>query len=179
MYKNTVDSFGSVERLFHWGIFLLVAGMLIAGATLNLLPRGDFKSFVIMMHKSTGFTILVLMAIRLWWRIINPMPKALGPNEFENQLGRLMHIFLYILLFLQPIWGILMSQAFGSPVTIFGLFTLPTILGKNPAVGRVFSEMHTVTAILLTIAVLIHAGAGLKHHFINRDRTLLRMMFGK
>ena len=60
------------------------------------------------------------MIFRLWWRYINPRPRDLGPNAFENQLGRLMHVFLYVLVLLQPIFGILMSQAFGSPVRVFG-----------------------------------------------------------
>lgn len=179
MYRNTDESFGLVSRLFHWVIFLMVVGMLIGGAVLEDLPGGAFKSLVMGLHKSTGVAILLLMILRLWWRYVNPRPRDLGPSAFENQLGRLMHIFLYVLLFLQPIFGILMSQAFGHSVTFFGLFTLPTLMGRNPGAGSVFSEMHEVTALLLTICVVIHAAAAVKHHYIDRDRTLMRMIFGK
>ncbi|WP_373498282.1 cytochrome b [Desulfococcus sp.] len=179
MVKDTVDSFSLVSRLFHWVIALMVVGMLLGGLFVGFLPRGAFKSLVVDLHRSTGFVILVLMALRLWWRSVNPRPKDLGPNAFENQIGRLMHIFLYILVFLQPLFGILMSQAFGSQVSVFGLFTLPAVLPKNPAVGSVFSQMHSITALLLAISVAIHAAAALKHHYIDRDRTLVRMISGK
>lgn len=179
MYKNTDESFGLISRLFHWIIALMVLGMLLGGLILGFLPGGSFKSLVMSLHKSTGVVILLLMVLRLWWKYINPKPRDLGPSEFENQLGRLMHIFLYILLFLQPLSGILMSQAFGYPVKVFGLFTLPVLIGKSPAAGSVFSQVHTVTALLLTICVVIHAAAAIKHHYIDGDRTLMRMISGK
>lgn len=179
MIKDTVESFGLVSRLFHWVVAVMVVGMLLGGLSAGFLPRGDFRSLVVGLHKSTGVTLLLLMMMRLGWRFANPRPRDLGPNTFENQLGRLMHIFLYILVFLQPLFGILMSQFFGSAVSVFGLFTLPALLPKNPAVGSVFSRMHSINALLLAVAVAIHAAAALKHHFIDRDRTLMRMISGK
>mgnify|MGYP000259458054 CR=1 FL=1 len=179
MLKDTVESFGWVSRLFHWVIALMVLGMLAGGLLLGFLPGGGFKSLIVGLHKSTGAAILVLMIFRLWWRYINPRPRDLGPNAFENQLGRLMHVFLYVLVLLQPIFGILMSQAFGSPVRVFGLFTLPSIIGRSDAAGAVFSQMHTITAVLLAIAVAVHIAAALKHHYVDQDRTLMRMISGK
>lgn len=179
MIKDTVESFGLVSRLFHWVVAVMVVGMFLGGLFAGVLPRGDFKSLVVGLHKATGVALLLLMTLRLGWRFANPRPRDLGPNAFENQLGRLMHIFLYILVFLQPLFGILMSQFFGSPVSVFGLFTLPDLLPKNPAVGSVFSQMHSITALLLAISVAIHAAAALKHHFIDRDRTLIRMISGR
>jgi len=179
MIKDTVESFGGISRLFHWVVALMVLGMLMGGLILDILPGGGFRSLIVGLHKSTGVTILLLTALRLGWRYVNPRPRDLGANALENQLGRLMHIFLYVLLFLQPTFGILMSQSFGSPVRVFGLFTLPTIVGRSDAVGSVFHQMHTVTALLLAICVGIHIAAAVKHHYIDRDRTLLRMISGK
>ena len=76
-----------------------------------------------------------------------------------------MHIFLYILLILQPITGIVMSQLSGYPVKVYGLFTLPDFFGKNPALGKVFSEAHSVIATVLAISIVIHVAAALKHHY--------------
>ena len=179
MYKNTDESFGIIARLFHWFIFLMVVGMLIAGAIMDNLPNGTAKSLVMGLHKSTGVAILLLVLLRLCWRIINPKPRDLGVNQFENKLGWLMHIFLYILLISQPITGIVMSQLSGYPVKFYGLFTLPALFGNNPTLGKVFGEVHSVIATLLAISIVIHVAAALKHHFIDRDRTLMRMIIGK
>jgi cytochrome b561 len=179
MYKNTDESFGIIARLFHWLIFLTVVGMLIAGGSLDSLPNGSVKALVIGLHKSTGVVLLLLVLMRLFWRFINPKPRDLGGNQFENKLGHLMHIFLYILLILQPITGIVMSQLAGYPVKVYGLFSLPDFFGKNPSLGKAFGEAHSVIAAILTISIVIHVAAALKHHFIDRDRTLMRMIIGK
>ncbi len=179
MYTNTNESFGIIARLFHWLIFLLVVGMLIAGSTMGSLPNGSVKSLIVGLHKSTGVLILLLVLLRLCWRLINPIPRDLGPNQFENKLGHLMHVFLYILLILQPISGIVMSQLFGYPVQVYGLFTLPTFFDKDPGLGKVFAGAHGVIATVLAISIIIHLAAALKHHYIDRDRTLMRMVVGK
>jgi cytochrome b561 len=179
MYMNTRHQYGLISRGLHWLIFILVLGLLLAGVTLEFLPNGLLKGLVISMHKSFGVVVGLLMGIRLLWRIYNPRPAALGHHAVENYLADVVHVFLYTLLLLQPLVGILMSQAFGYPVTVFGLFSLPTIIWQSPQLGRFFLQCHTVIAVLLAITLVVHAGAALKHHFIDRDRTLLRMLRGE
>ncbi len=178
MYFNTRDTYGLIARILHWLIFLLVAGMLIGGFALSYLPSNGFKSFVISIHKSTGFIILLLMIARLSWRIYNPQPRPLGDSLVLNYAAHVLHIVLYILLFLQPLAGILMSQSYGYPVSVFGLFELPPIIWKSPLLANFFNKVHTVTGILLTVAIIIHAAAALKHHYIDRNRILIRMLKG-
>jgi cytochrome b561 len=179
MFMNTLDQYGLVARVLHWLVFLLVAGMLIGGALLNLLPSGTIKSVIITAHKSVGVIVLVLMLARLAWRFANPVPQPLGSEPVFNTIAHLLHVVLYMLLIIQPLAGILMSQAYGYPVSVFGLFHLPPLIWQSPSLGAFFNEVHTVTAVLLTIAVLAHAAAALKHHFIDHDRTLMRMIKGR
>ena len=178
MYFNTRDSYGLIARTLHWLIFLLVAGMLIGGFSLSYLPSNSFKSFVIFIHKSTGFIIFVLMIARLLWRLYSPPPRDLGESLVLNYAAHVLHIVLYILLFLQPLVGILMSQSYGYPVSVFGIFELPQIIWKSPLLANFFSKVHTVIAVLLTVSISIHAAAALKHHYIDRNRILIRMLKG-
>jgi cytochrome b561 len=175
---NTRQRYGVISRGLHWLIFILVLGLLLAGATLEILPDGVLKGFVTNMHKSVGVVVGLLMGMRLLWRIYNPRPMPLSRHALESYLADVVHVFLYTLLLLQPLVGILMSQAFGYPVKVFGLFTLPTIVWQSPQLGRFLLECHTVIAVLLTVTIGVHVGAALKHHFIDRDRTLLRMLTG-
>lgn len=179
MFMNTPDQYGLVARVLHWLVFLLVAGMLIGGALLNLLPPGGLRSVLIASHKSLGVIVLILMLARLAWRSANPAPQPLGREPVLNTIAHLLHVVLYLLLIIQPLAGILMSQAFGYPVSVFGLFRLPSLIWQSPTLGAFFGDVHTATAVLLTIAVLVHAVAGLKHHFVDRDRTLMRMIHGR
>lgn len=179
MFMNTQDQYGFVSRLLHWLVFILVLGMLLGGLLLEVLPDGWLKGVILNAHKSTGVAVGLLMGGRLVWRLVNPRPKALSPLAVENYLAELVHIVLYILLLLQPLVGILMSQAHGYRVSVFGLFSLPPIIWQSPQLGRFFGQCHTVIAVLLMLTIVIHIGAALKHHFVNRDRTLLRMLRGR
>jgi cytochrome b561 len=179
MIMNTRHQYGLISRGLHWAIFILVLGLLLAGVTLDFLPDSIIKGFVASMHKSFGVVVGLLMGGRLLWRIYNPRPVALGHHAVENYLADVVHVFLYTLLLLQPLVGILMSQAFGYPVTVFGLFSLPTIVWQSPQLGRFFLQCHTVIAVLLAMTIGVHACAALKHQFIDRDRTLMRMLKGK
>ncbi len=95
-----------------------------------------------------------------------------------NYIAHMVHIFLYVVLLLQPLVGILMSQANGYPVSVFGVFKLPSLVWQSPSLGNVLREAHGVTAVLLAAFIVIHAAAALKHHFVDRDRTLMRMLKG-
>jgi cytochrome b561 len=176
MFMNTRDDYGLIARLLHWLVFALVIGMLAAGMSLELLPGGGFRNFVIGMHKSTGVVVLLLMIVRLVWRVSNPRPRDLGNVAALNYIAHVLHVCLYVLLFLQPLSGILFSQAHGYPVSVFGIFTLPPLIWNSAVLGNIFGEIHGVTAVVLTLAIAVHVAAGLKHHFIDRDRTLIRML---
>lgn len=180
MLKNTHDRYGLIARLLHWTVAVLVVGMLLGGIVLLVLPSGGFKNLVGALHKSTGVIILLLMLIRLAWRMANPRPRDLNPaTPGLNVIAHLLHVCLYVLLLIQPLAGILMSQAYGYPVVVFGLFELPPIVWQSPSLGRFFLDVHRVTAVWITIAVAVHVGAALKHHFVDRNRTLMRMVKGR
>ena len=179
MFMNTRDQYGLIARLLHWLLFALVIGMLMGGSVLSFLPSGGVKAFVVVGHKSIGVVVFLLMLVRLLWRSTNPSPQFLGTNPVLNYIAHLLHIVLYILLILQPLTGILMSKAYGYPVSVFGVFELPALVWQSPSLGSFFRQVHGVTAVLLTVVIAIHAAAALKHHFIDRDRTLMRMIKGQ
>ena len=81
-------------------------------------------------------------------------------------------------MFAQPLSGIMMSQAAGFPVSFFGFFELPVFLDKNPELAKTFLTIHGTVWILLVIAVIGHAGAALRHHFIKKDNVLKQMTAG-
>ena len=179
MWMNSHDQYGWIARLLHWLVFILVVGMLLGGVLLSVLPAGGFRGVVVGLHKSVGVLVLLLMIARLLWRRFNPRPVDLEAVPLFRYLAHVLHIGLYTLLFVQPLSGIFMSQAFGYPVSVFGLFSLPPLIWQSPGLGTVFRDIHGATAGVLTVAILIHAAAALKHHFIDQDRTLLRMLKGR
>ena len=178
MLMNTRDQYGLIARLLHWFIAALAIGMIVGGSLLSILPSGGFKAVAIVGHKSIGVVIFLLMIGRISWRLTNPKPRDLGNIPVLNYIAHLVHIFLYVLLLLQPLVGILMSQTYGYPVYVLGVFKLPSLVWQSPSMGNFLREVHGVTAVLLAAFIVIHVAAALKHHFVDRDRTLMRMLKG-
>lgn len=178
MLKNTREEYGLVSRILHWLTFFVVAGMLAGGTLLGVLPDGSIKSIVVSAHKSLGVFVFLLVVVRLLWRLANPRPRFLGTNLLLRYISEVLHVCLYVLLLIQPLAGILMSQAFGYPVVVFGWIEIPTLIWHSPSLGGIFRESHSVTAIILVTVILVHTAAAIKHHYIDGDRTLIRMLKG-
>lgn len=175
--KDTPNRFGLVSIANHWITALLVLGMIALGLYMSDLPRGDEKLQLIGLHKSFGIIILGLALLRLLWRLGNPLPALLGADSaLQRTAARVIHFALFALLFLLPLSGWIMSSAGNHPVSVFGLFTLPELVGQSKAVGGAFKEIHEVLAWTLITVVALHFLAAIKHHFMDGDATLRRML---
>ncbi len=178
--KNTDTSYGNVAKVFHWGMFLLLVGMVIVGIYMHKLPSDtpeqmQYKMGLYNDHKSFGILILILVVLRLGWRMVNAVPKMPDTmSNLENLSAHAMHVLLYVIMFAQPLFGWLMSSYGGHTVKFFGL-ELPALADKDKAMGGFFHEAHEVTAMLLIVAFVIHAGAALFHHYVRKDDVMERM----
>nr|VFJ54190.1 MAG: cytochrome b561 [Candidatus Kentron sp. DK] len=179
MLKNTETGYGAIAKAFHWLLFLMIGFMIVGGNMIAAMPRGAEKFEAIGAHKSLGLLILALILFRLAWRLVNVRPKdPEGVSAIQNRIAHAAHWLLYGLMLAQPLTGILMSQAAGYPVSFFGLFQLPALLGKNPPLAEFFHGAHGVVWVLLALVVITHAGAALYHHFVLKDDVLRRMGWG-
>jgi len=177
--KNTANTYGVVAKIFHWLLFLMLTFSLVAGNIMASMPKGAEKLEAAAIHKSFGAVILMLILLRLVWRLMNETPQL--PDETtaaEAFIAKAMHWGLYALMFAQPLSGIIMSQAAGFPVSFFGLFEFPVFFDKNPELAKTFLSIHGTVWILLVISVVGHAGAALRHHFIKKDNVLKQMTTG-
>lgn len=176
--KNTKYSYGSVTKFLHWLIFLLVLGMVIAGFFMGDISDKGLKSQVFTIHKLTGLTILGLMFIRLIWALMNPKPMLPdGTKRWERLAEHLGHGLLYLLLIAMPLSGWLMSTAAGYSPSFFGLFSIPMpFVAKSDMLKHLGGDMHEIIAWVIVAVVSIHIIAALRHHFVNKDDVLLRMM---
>lgn len=178
--KNTDNSYGNVSKYFHWGMFLILLGLVALGSYMNELPADTpeqmgYKFGLYDMHKSFGILILILVVFRLGWRMINPIPKMPDTmSKIETLSAHVMHLLLYALMFAQPVFGWLMSSYAGFPVKLFGMI-LPSLADKDKAMGDIFHEAHEVGATLLVVTFVIHVAAALFHHFIRKDDVMNRM----
>lgn len=179
MLKNNENTYGVVAKGFHWLLFLMLTFTVIAGNFLASMPKGAEKLQAAGMHKSFGAVLLMLIMLRLLWRLTNKIPKLPdGTTAVQSLLAKGMHWALYALMFAQPLSGIMMSQAAGYPVSFFGLFEFPVFLDKSQGLAEFFRAMHGAVWIVLVVAVIGHVGAALHHHFVKKDNVLKQMTVG-
>ena len=144
----------------------------------DVLPRGPARAAGLLVHISAGIAIMAMLVVRLAWRVGDPPPPAettplvSGPDR----AGRLAHIALYVLLIAVPVSGMVLQFARGNALPVFGLYEIASPWLADRAFARSVKEVHEVLANALVILAALHAGAALFHHWVLRDRTLLRML---
>ena len=176
MLKNTSSSYGTITKLFHWLISIMVICLIIVGFTMANMDPSEQKSQIVAIHKATGVIVLSLVCLRLVWRLINV--EVLLPVDlpsWQKAAARLNHYLLYVCMFLMPISGISMSLFAGYDINVFNIFTIQAF-DRNIAIATLFYKTHQITAFGLVGLITLHILAALFHHFIRKDNVLIRMI---
>lgn len=175
--KNTPDTYGLVNKLVHWLLAITIIGMIFFGWYMGDLEISPDKFKLYALHKSIGITVLALVVFRVFWRLFLGVPKSLPHHkDWEKLLSKAAHLLLYIAIFVMPLSGWLMSSAAGFPVSVFGAFTMPDLIEKNREFGKLLGSVHLLSAWTILVLVSLHVLGALKHHFIDKDETLKRML---
>jgi cytochrome b561 len=168
------DRYSKPAIFFHWVIFLLVALAYLAIEIRG--PKGT-ESRVLWsnVHFWAGSLVLVLAVLRLVWRLWRGAPAELDTSRVLAFLSRLVHLLLYLFIFVQPLLGILMINTGGHPVTLAGLNVNIVLAGADPVARTVIKDAHELIGNAFYWVIGLHAVAAIGHHFVLRDNTLRRM----
>ena len=179
MLKNTEYSYGWVAIFFHWVSVLLVAGLFGVGWWMVELDYySEWYRLAPHWHKSTGLIFALLVVVRLIWKQVNIRPKPLG-SRVEKAMASLVHVALYALLMAIFVSGYLISTADGRGIDVFEWFTVPSVGELFANQEDVAGEVHEYLAYSLIGLALLHALAAIKHHVIDKDDVLRRMLKSK
>lgn len=171
------ERYTSTAVVLHWLVFVLIA----AGAGLAFymtdLPFSPLKLKYYSWHKWIGVSIFIAVVVRLAWRLRHPAPPLpAGTPAWQLRAAHGAHFMLYLLLVLIPLSGWLYSSAAGVQTVYFSLVPLPDLLARDKALAETLKALHGILNNTLFALVAVHAGAALKHHFIDRDGVLARML---
>ncbi|RQH05446.1 cytochrome b [Paraburkholderia dinghuensis] len=174
-YAATADRYSKPAKFFHWLIFLLVA---LAWLSIEVRgPKGtDSRVFWSNVHFWAGSLVLSLATLRLLWRLWHGAPAEIDSKRLFAFLSRLVHLMLYLFIFVQPLLGILMINAAGHPVALQGVDLQITLIGADPIAREIFKNAHELIGNVFYWVVGLHALAAIAHHFVLRDNTLRRMI---
>ena len=176
--KNTAQRYGLVAILLHWLVAATVIGLAILGLWMtDLSYYSPYYRSAPFWHKSIGITLAAVLVLRLLWRWGNPRPAHL-PNHQRWELGMaaVVHGLLYLLLFVIVVSGYLISTAKGQGISVFGWFEIPASITGLPSQADRAGAVHYWVAITVLGLAALHALGALKHHFLDRDDTLRRML---
>ncbi|WP_065761322.1 cytochrome b [Pseudomonas defluvii] len=176
--RNSSSRYGLVSVLMHWGVALAVFGLFGLGLWMvGLDYYSAWRHTAPDLHKSIGLTVLAIMLLRVIWRFVSPPPPTLASySTFTRVSAKAGHSLLYLGLFAVLISGYLISTADGVGIPVFGLFEVPALLSNLPDQADLAGEIHFYVAWGVVIFAGLHALAAFKHHFIDRDATLVRML---
>ncbi|MBD8525001.1 cytochrome b [Pseudomarimonas arenosa] len=175
--RSTDQGWSAISQTLHWLIAVLVIGLGIVGLIMTELPTSPTKIKIYALHKSVGITVLALMVLRLIWRLFDRRPAyPSGMPVWQTSLATLTHGLLYLLLFVMPLSGWLYNSASNFALRYFGWFSLPALSAPDPQLKALALEVHQWGFYLLASLLLVHVAAALKHHWMERDDTLNRML---
>lgn len=164
------------SRFLHWLMALALAANFALGTSVQGMSLSPQKLQMLAWHKWGGITLLALVSLRLLNRLILKPPAPVPAPAWQVRAAAWVHAALYMLMFAIPVSGWMVSSAAGISVVYLGVWELPALLPKNLAWLDMLKLVHKTLNLSLLTLVILHVAAALKHHFINHDRSLIRML---
>ena len=154
-----------------------MAGVVVLGWLVEWAPRGSpGRELLLLLHRSAGLTILLLMLFRAGWRLGHPPPPL--PLQLQGgprALADATHLLLYLLLILMPLAGWLNAAAAGHEVSVFGIVAIPPLLPEDGRVAQLAIAVHLLGQYALYLFVALHLAGALYHGLWRRDGVMRRM----
>ncbi len=178
MFRDSQTSYGGISILLHWASAVAIVGLFGLGVYMVELTYYDpLYNRLPQLHKSIGLLHALVFALGIAWRLANPWPAPVaGIGAIEARVARgAKHVF-YWLIAIVIVSGYLIPTAGGAPISLFGWIDVPALIADLPRQEDVAGLVHRYAAYLLIALASLHAAAALKHHWIDRDATLRRML---
>jgi len=172
-------AYPSTSKWFHWITVGLIAVALPTGFVISHLAE-ESKGAFYAVHQNAGFTVLIVAALRLWWKIRHPVPLDASLPAHMRIAANAVHHLLYAALILQPLLGFFMTNAFGFPqqgeTAYLGLIDFPKFMEAREGLANTLLALHSVLGWAIVVLLCLHIGAVIFHQAIRKDGTLLRMV---
>lgn len=167
--------------ILHWLVAILIAAAFALGITMVDIPGiTPTKLKYFSWHKWLGVTVLGLACVRLIWRLTHASPAyPASMPAWQQKAAHGLHALLYLLIFAVPVSGYFYSLAAGVPVVYLGIWPMPVLIEADPQLKPILKQLHYLLNTALLACIAVHVLAALKHHFIDRDGVLKRMLPGR
>jgi cytochrome b561 len=171
------SQYGTTAKVFHWLIVALLVVQYLIGWLMPGIHRGMKPGAAMAFHISIGTTILLLIVVRLAWRLTHPVAPESSLAPWRRLSAEAVHWLLYALVLATTITGWLFASFRGWSMSFFFLAPMP-MLAENAAAGKIIDGLHQAMEWSLLAVIGLHVAAALAHLFIYRDRIMQRMLPG-
>lgn len=180
----TISRYNGISIALHWILAIALVAIFVVGLYMADLPFSPQRLKLYNWHKWAGISILFLSIVRLAWRLTHrppalPQSVEFGMPQWQLRVYHATHFLLYALFFIVPLVGWAYSSAAGFPIVVFGVLPLPDFVEANKELAELIKPWHQISAFALAGLVVLHVAAALKHHWIDRDGLLQRMLPGR
>jgi len=173
---DITERYNAAAIALHWLTAALILANLALGVSMVPMRISPTKLHLYLWHKSIGVTVFILTSLRVAWRAAHRPPAPVPMPAWQLHAASVSHALLYTLLFLIPLSGWLYSSATGVQVVYLGLLPLPNLVPKDKAYADALRLVHVSLNLTLAAVLIVHTAAALKHHFVDRDGVLARML---
>ncbi len=175
---NDRDNYGLIAIVLHWLVALTVYGLFGLGLWMRELGYYDtWYQLGPWWHKGIGVMLFFTLLLRLAWRLVSPRPDHLPTHKpYERRAATLVHWLLYLLMFSIMLSGYLIPTADGRALEVFDWFSIPAIISGIDGQEDIAGKVHLYLAWSIVVISLLHMLAALKHHLVDHDRSLRRML---
>ncbi len=174
--KDSGRKYGTITILFHWVTAIVMIGMFILGYWMRTLDYySPYYQSAPRIHESIGLLMFVFVPLFLFWRLGNRNPDDSHLKDYERLTAGIVKKLLYLLMLMLLVSGYLLSTIGDTPVQLFNWFTIPAFITIDES-KLLVGKIHEYFAYILMLFAAIHGAAALKHHFIDKDDTLARML---
>jgi cytochrome b561 len=174
--RGEPERYGKLAILLHWMTAALILANWLLGLSMVPMPISPRKLQWYLVHKSIGLTVLLLTSLRLGWRVVRTPPAPVAMPPWQRRAASASHAVLYALLFAIPLSGWLYSSATGVQVVYLGVVPLPNLVPKDRTLADALRLVHVSLNALLFVVFCIHVAAAIKHHVVDRDTALVRIL---
>lgn len=177
--RNTATEYGSLAKWLHWLVAIGIVCLIFLGLQQSDMDSGAARDEVRALHGSIAVLVLLLMTVRLIWRLVNEVPAHPdGMPAWQRGIAALVHWGLYAAVFAQVAAGMMVVATGGKPVPFFGLFAIPLPVAEEHDAHEMWEEVHEVMWWAIAALVVVHVLGALYNHFVLKNDVLRRMTHG-
>jgi cytochrome b561 len=179
MALRDAPGYGTVAKILHWLIFVLLAVQYAIGSIMPHIGRRTQDEGWVAWHFYVGAIILLVIAARLVWRLFHPVPLLPSMTPWERVVSGITHWALYGLVLAMTLLGWAATNARGWEVPLFGIVNLPHIAPNGSDWGHEAGDIHDVLVYVLLGFIVLHVSGAFYHYYVKRDRVVARMLFSE